>query len=485
MQVNFTSHNFYYSKPQKTSFRGDTESDNLSKGGNRLDKICDTIGEGIDKISTGMSRGYYWSAKSAQFLAPYMENLSQTVIPATALGGIISTLYPALLYGAVMQYGLFNEDNNQKETAIHRTKAICKKKLSPDDFQLAVERGLFNPIYERDSSSQFSFWDVKALTQLTDNEFTRAKTLFYIPKKGEYCQLSGEIIADICHKLSPKVFNKINKIFHDKYITEKELVKFCNSYKVIESAKSFHPLVRKEMDMMFDKKEADIGGCLKLAFAIKGLKDGYYESAKTFIKYYPDSPVSEYIYKCYLDNLSDNDDTQIMVDKCKNIYKKYKTQVYIGPTSNAINILDDIDEELSKWQQAGNGKAKLPTVIDFIWNIEYDIDDYHAVACAFHETRDVHFREHNKGLNKKVFRHELMHINDLKYYEKSMRSIMPGFYRELLSAGVPEVKVKYAHSDLAEFKAVAAEGDMSKYSRALKETLIKTGMPEWVFDLDK
>ncbi len=43
--------------------------------------------------------------------------------------------------------------------------------------------------------------------------------------------------------------------------------------------------------------------------------------------------------------------------------------------------------------------------------------------------------------------------------------------------------VDYAYTNKREFVAVAAEGDMSKYSKEFKSDLMKLGMPEWVFNL--
>ena len=58
------------------------------------------------------------------------------------------------------------------------------------------------------------------------------------------------------------------------------------------------------------------------------------------------------------------------------------------------------------------------------------------------------------------------------------------YKEEFLKAGIDACHISYAYKDRNEFLAVAAEGDMSKYSPEFKSVLIKLGMPDFVFDLE-
>ena len=69
-------------------------------------------------------------------------------------------------------------------------------------------------------------------------------------------------------------------------------------------------------------------------------------------------------------------------------------------------------------------------------------------------------------------------------HERAVRDHANCKYREeLLKAGIAPDHIRYAYTNRAEFIAVAAEGDMSKYSPEFKNDLIKLGMPEFAFNL--
>ena len=55
--------------------------------------------------------------------------------------------------------------------------------------------------------------------------------------------------------------------------------------------------------------------------------------------------------------------------------------------------------------------------------------------------------------------------------------------QEFRNAGISDSHIPYAFNDTQEFIAVAAEGDMSKYSPEFKQMLIDFGMPEWMFNM--
>lgn len=69
-------------------------------------------------------------------------------------------------------------------------------------------------------------------------------------------------------------------------------------------------------------------------------------------------------------------------------------------------------------------------------------------------------------------------INERRDYENCK------YREEFLKAGIDINHISYAYKNIYEFLAVAAEGDMSKYSPEFKTVLIKLGMPKFVFDLE-
>ena len=57
------------------------------------------------------------------------------------------------------------------------------------------------------------------------------------------------------------------------------------------------------------------------------------------------------------------------------------------------------------------------------------------------------------------------------------------FRDELINGGVPKSYLDYAYTDRAEFIAVAAMGDTTRYSNNFKKVLVDLGVPEWFFNI--
>ena len=155
-------------------------------------------------------------------------------------------------------------------------------------------------------------------------------------------------------------------------------------------------------------------------------------------------------------------------------------------------ILSTIEEDLSKWQKASNGQAKMPPVIDFSsvkaeWfergaaggYSEADFNGSLAFSPISKKNQSEEFRE--------ILRHEMAHTNDLKFNDETIKfdEVLQScnYAEELKNAGLSDFYINYAGTDKREFIAVAAQGDMSKYSAEFKETLINLGMPEWLFNV--
>ena len=216
-----------------------------------------------------------------------------------------------------------------------------------------------------------------------------------------------------------------------------------------------------------------------------------------------DLELKQYLYKILLKELKLPAATE---EKCIKILEEYNVMVIPYLATEDINIeLEAVRKELSTWTVASNGKAKLPELIS-LNSIKKDF--LFDTVGQYHHAYDM-IELKNGFLNTITFalRHEIMHRNDLLKNNFShigeelvqlLAEIMPikqegklkvrdyekcKYREEFLKAGISPAHISYAYTDRAEFIAVAAEGDVSRYSPEFREVLIKLGMPSYVFDL--
>lgn len=235
---------------------------------------------------------------------------------------------------------------------------------------------------------------------------------------------------------------------------------------------------------------------------------------KNYLKLYPNTKMAEYLYNdYYLNILKEKGTDSNIISELKDIDKEYGVKVAIGLNVGdeiVKNVLKTVKTELDEWRQASNGSAKLPPVIDFS-SAKYN---WYDQTSAYGQSASANFSEHSYNgalacsrMDNPNFirslRHKMTHTNDLKHGENidekyDLDKIMPKktvdgkniidfenckYKEELLNAGIPEYRVKYAYNNTKEFIAVASEGDMSKYSDELKQTLLDFGMPEWMLKM--
>uniref|UniRef100_UPI004028F7C2 hypothetical protein n=1 Tax=Candidatus Scatousia sp. TaxID=3085663 RepID=UPI004028F7C2 len=228
-------------------------------------------------------------------------------------------------------------------------------------------------------------------------------------------------------------------------------------------------------------------------------------------------------------------------ERCEKIYDSFGVKMFLAD-ENDTESLDFIYNELMEWQKASKGKAVLPPTLD-LSVIKQDYIDKVFKSGGYHE-----FPTHNISVNarylsdiKYTLRHEIAHANDSKItqedgiitvYSKdgSIEDInideiivhkmvqatddngnpvfnLDGtpfmvkakaengtfepdldkckYVEEFENAGIPDWHIPYAYTNKAEFLAVAAEGDYSKYSKEFKELLVKFGLPDWMFKMNK
>ncbi|MBE7712279.1 MAG: hypothetical protein E7Z87_00885 [Cyanobacteria bacterium SIG26] len=239
------------------------------------------------------------------------------------------------------------------------------------------------------------------------------------------------------------------------------------------------------------------------------------EEMVRYIGKYPDSPMANHLYNKYLEQQKGiwPDD---IINQCKALNDRYGTKVVLGAhyIDETKEVLEFIDNELSCWIAASNGKAKIPPAFDFnnfnqAW---YDKSDAYGLSEAGAHSRTLYggtigSSETSVRMMKCALRHEMTHTNDLGRYvniaPEILDAIMPKktiisngettlipdiengkYYQELRNAGLGNYSIEYAYTNRDEFLAVAAEGDMSKYSPEFKAILVDMGMPRWLFDID-
>ena len=224
---------------------------------------------------------------------------------------------------------------------------------------------------------------------------------------------------------------------------------------------------------------------------------------------------------------------------CQKIYDSFGVKIFVAD-ENDTNSLNYIYNELLEWQKAGKGKATLPPILDLSVIKQGYIDKVFR-SGGYHENPS-----HNISINaeyldsiKHAIRHEIAHANDSKIKQKSGiitvynkdgteeeinideiivhkteqakdadgnllfnpdgtpvmvkakaedGTFVPDFDKckyvdEFRNAGLSDYLIEYAYTDKAEFLAVAAEGDYSKYSKEFKELLVKLGLPDWMFKM--
>ena len=204
---------------------------------------------------------------------------------------------------------------------------------------------------------------------------------------------------------------------------------------------------------------------------------------------YNDDEISEYLYDKYLESI----DIRQIRRKLASINKAYGTKIFL-PTSQKefwATSLDYIEEEWQIWKKASDNKAKYPRVLNLLR------------ADTGYLTRSKVGQAGSNGIDidgclnlEYALRHEMMHLNDesrrnqkfpSSWYEAGGKTIKKEIRKrydtEFMVAGINRAHVSYAYKNACEFIAVAAEGDISKYSNDFIKLLVCFGMPKWAVNL--
>ncbi len=213
--------------------------------------------------------------------------------------------------------------------------------------------------------------------------------------------------------------------------------------------------------------------------------------------------LKQYLYKMLIKELNIPESAQ---ETCLKILEDFNVMVIPSQKSHNYDlVMEEIRNELESWRNASNNKAKFPTIISMNSIKKVFLNN----AAGFYDKINnlIGLKNGYFSIIRYALRHEIMHLNDPLRYSMGhigeeqvelLAKIMPTknvkgrivrdfnncMYREeFLKAGVDPDHINYAYENRAEFLAVAAEGDTSRFSPEFKEILLKLGMPEFVFNL--
>lgn len=236
------------------------------------------------------------------------------------------------------------------------------------------------------------------------------------------------------------------------------------------------------------------------------LKNGIeLEALKSYIKlgvFNEYNALPKYLYEqYYLSRLSP--ETRNI---CKKILQEFDTKVFLEDETDPIPARKIVDE-LTEWANAAKAKQKdfkSPLVIDINrWDPGY-IENKDSGGYYCDSTKIVSIKNNLEN----AIRHEIVHSIDpyINSYSGSINGrnmdeiivrgpVKPSgqigdliwseckYKDEFFNAGISPSLIRYAYKDAREFKAVAAQGDYSKYSPEFKKLLVDIGLPEYVFDM--
>lgn len=236
---------------------------------------------------------------------------------------------------------------------------------------------------------------------------------------------------------------------------------------------------------------------LKNEIELDALKSYLMENSKA------EPELTNYLYeKYYLPRLSL--DVKLF---CRKISNEFNTKLFVENETN-LTACSVIYDELAESKTVSNGKFIAPPVINLSRYEPYFFENTEAKGYADDYASPIHLAgdEHTNILFG--LRHELTHINDSYFEHESgiingvdIDSIIVRGHKkengergdviwnlckykdEFFNAGITPYLMRYAYTDAREFKAIAAEGDCSKYSPEFKKLLLKIGLPEYVFEL--
>lgn len=373
---------------------------------------------------------------------------------------------------------------NPIERGIKRTSSQVSKLIKQDNYfanfekqDEKVESGFFKDIF-----GEYKYWAFKRIAEkykwVKDSKIKKHinEKLYY--QKSEKIDYSEDLMD---------AYN----VLKGHYSILSDVDKYYKQYKKSfgeENAAYMAKLSKwnKEMfNMSLEYSKKDKPSLVKsFKEDINFVDDQQTEALKKYVATYSQAEpeMTNYMYtKYYLPRLSKN-----VRLNCEKISKEFGTKVFVYDEKEQPN-LDFIYDELMDWKVKSEGKTKFPSIIDlskikeaYIGKIE---NHYHIHSTGL-------FNPNDKSISLDYLdsiRHEMIHYNTKngllqEFYFQSIQKNRT-FEKELINAGIPSNQIEIAYGDKGEFIAYASEGDCLNHSDEFKKTLIKLGLPEWVFDL--
>jgi len=279
----------------------------------------------------------------------------------------------------------------------------------------------------------------------------------YHVSKGYYSNVGGDL-------------NEYYKALGKSKPGEQELLKRYVFEGNIEDFPLDNPVGLKPDALIDFKKESKLDGLKKYIMSNNDIQS--------------QSKMVDYMYKnYYLKSLP-----KALKQEHLKILKEFGTKLFCVENPDAPEI---VYKELCRWKAAGGKKFTAPNVID----LSQIRDTFVGNSAGFFNkgTSRVAIKGDSEWAINFALRHEIMHHQDKLFYKDGVingvnfDAIKDNqlFKDDLLDGGMGYCELQdYAYQDKRELLAVSSTGDFSKYSDKFKQTLVKLGMPKWVFKLE-
>lgn len=185
-------------------------------------------------------------------------------------------------------------------------------------------------------------------------------------------------------------------------------------------------------------------------------------------------------------------------ESLERINHDYGTKTFV-PLNATDEEAEDILREFHDWNNAGGSCVKYEKVLNFDCFARFPEDSAAGLAELNPNNITIQPWVFRRKYHRSVLRHEKLHLNDRnecchfgKFGKDGQYDFTEGgkiltektWYRdEFRKAGLSDDIINYAYTNRAEFIAVAAQGDYTKYSEEFKQVLIDLGIPEWFFKI--
>ena len=218
-------------------------------------------------------------------------------------------------------------------------------------------------------------------------------------------------------------------------------------------------------------------------------KESKLEALKQYIIENKEPEMADYMYKkYYVSSLHPKAKAEHL-----KILNDFGTKLFYVKNNKAPGMVYD---ELARWKKAGGSEFVPPNTLN-LSKVDSSIIENGYSGFFRKKSNSIEVISDGSLYLRHLLRHEIMHGNDMLLHTDD-RGVVNGidfaaikknreYSKEFANAGIEAIEgagCNYAYKNKAEFVAVAAEGDFSRYSENFKQVLVKLGMPKWVFNIE-